>query len=98
MLGNVLYAGYLQSGGPKEELIRKAPEAHRILFEFKEYVGLVPLPLAVAATFIAWRYRAGLRRDRYLAEMMALLLLLLVLYCILPLALGASITRLRGIL
>ena len=98
VLGNVLYAGYLQSGGPKEALIRKAPEAHRILFEFKEYVGLVPLPLAVAAAFIAWRYRAGLRRDRYLAELAALLLLLLVVYCVLPLGLGASITRLRGIL
>jgi hypothetical protein len=98
VLGNVLYAGYLRSGGPKEDLIKKAPEAHRILFEFKEYVGLVPLPLAVAAAYIAWRYRSDLRRDRYLAEIVALVLLLLVLYCFLPLGLGASITRLRGIL
>ena len=98
VLGNVLYASYRLSDGPMERLIRKAPEAHRVLFEFKEHVGLIPVVLATVAAFIVWRYRADLRRDRYLAEAVALLLLLLPLYILLPMGLGAVITRLRGIL
>jgi hypothetical protein len=96
-LGNVLYARYVRSGGPMEQLIKKAPEAQRVLFEFKEFAGLVPLPLAAAAAFIVFRYREDLRRDRHLAELVALILLLLAFYCLFPLGLGASITRLRGI-
>jgi len=98
VLGNVLYASYRLSDGPMERLIRKAPEAHRILFEFKEHVGLLPLPLAVAAAFVAWRYRTDLGRQRYLGELVALLLLLLAFYCLIPLVLGVTTTRLRGIL
>src|SRR6266542_2360586 len=90
ILGNVLYARYIRSGGPMEELIRKAPEVHRTLFEFKEFSGLVPLPIAVAAAFIIFRYREDLRRDRHLAELVALLLLLLAFYCLFPLGLGLS--------
>jgi acid phosphatase type 7 len=97
VLGNVLFASFRLSDGPLERLIRKAPEA-RVLFEFKEHVGLVPLVLATIAAFIVWRYRADLRRDRYLAEAVALLLLLLPLYVLLPMGLGALITRLPGIL
>jgi hypothetical protein len=98
VLGNVLYASYRLSDGPMERLIRKAPEAHRILFEFKEHVGLVPVVLATVAAFIVWRYRTDLRRDRYLAEVVAVLLVLLPLYVLLPMGLGAVVTRLRGIL
>ena len=81
-----------------EEVVRKASEAHTILFEFKARVGLVPLPLSAAAAFIAWRYRGDLRRDRHLAELMALLLVLLVFFVLMPFALGAAVTRLRGLL
>lgn|GEM_PF-4041792 len=98
VLGNVLYARYVKSGGPMEELVRKAADAHVLLFEFKARVGVLPLPLAVAAAFIVWRYREDIRRDRYLAELMALLLLFLALYVLAPFGLGAAVTRLRGIL
>jgi len=98
LLGNVLYSEYLRSDGPKELLIRKAPEAHTILFEFKEFAGLVPLPLAVAATYVVWRYWEYLRRDRYVMELVSLVLVVLAGYCVLPLGLGTAITRLRGIL
>ncbi|HEV2121466.1 MAG TPA: hypothetical protein VGW38_01665, partial [Chloroflexota bacterium] len=98
VLGNILYAGYLRSGGPMEQLIKKAPEAHKVLFEFKEYVGLFPFPLAVASAFIVWFYREDLRRDRQLAEMVATLLLLVVFFSLLPFGLGAAVVRLRGIL
>jgi hypothetical protein len=98
LLGDVLYAQYVKSGGPMEEVVRKASEAHTILFEFKARVGLLPLPLSAAAAFIAWRYRGDLRRDRHLAELMALLLVLLVFFVLVPYALGAAVTRLRGLL
>lgn len=98
VLGDVLYAQYIKSGGPMEEVVRKASGAHTIFFEFKVRVGLLPLPLSAAAAFIAWRYKGDLRRDRHLAELMALLLLLLVFFVLVPFVLGASVTRLRGIL
>jgi hypothetical protein len=98
LLGDALYAQYVKSGGPMEEVVRKASEAHTILFEFKARVGLVPLPLSAAAAFIAWRYRGDLRRDRHLAELMALLLVLLVFFVLLPYGLGSAVTRLRGLL
>ena len=98
LLGNVLYSEYLRSDGPKELLIKKAPEAHTILFEFKEFAGLVPVPLAVAATYVVWRYWERLRRDRYVMELVSLVLVVLAGYCVLPLGLGTAITRLRGIL
>jgi len=98
LLGNVLYSEYLRADGPKDLLIKKAPEAHTILFEFKEFAGLVPLPLAVAAAYVVWRYWERLRRDRYVMELVSLVLLVLAGYCVLPLGLGTAITRLRGIL
>ena len=98
LLGDALYAQYVKSGGPMEEVVRKASEAHTILFEFKARVGLVPLPLSAAAAFIAWRYRGDLRRDRHLAEIVALLLALLVFFVLVPYGLGSAVTRLRGLL
>jgi hypothetical protein len=98
LLGDGLYARYVKAGGPMEALIRKAPEAHTLLFEFKMRLGLLPLPLAVAAAFIVWRYKEDLRRDRHLAELVALVLLLLVMVIAASFGLGASATRLRGIL
>lgn len=98
VLGNLLYASYVVSGGPMEDLVKKAPEAHAFLFEFKARAGLVPFPLAVAVAFIVRRYRNDLRRDRHLAEVVALALLLVVFYVILPFVVGAAVTRLRGLL
>ncbi len=98
VLGNLLYASYVASGGPMEELLKKAPEAHAYLFEFKARAGLVPLPLAVAAAFVVRRYGDDLRRDRPLAEIVALALLLEVSEAHLPVVVGAAITRLRGLL
>ncbi|HET7769499.1 MAG TPA: metallophosphoesterase, partial [Chloroflexota bacterium] len=97
-LGDALYAQYIKSGGPMDELVRKASDAHTVLFEFKMRVGLLPLPLSGAAAFIVWRYRGDLRRDRHLAELMALLFALLVFFVLTPYALGAAVTRLRGLL
>jgi hypothetical protein len=98
VLGDVLYARYVKSGGPMEELVRQAPDAYALLFEFKARLGVLPLPLAVAAAYVVWRYKEDLRRDRHLAELVALLLLFLGLYVLAPFVLGAAVTRLRGIL
>ena len=97
-LGNVLYARYIKSGGPMEDLIKKAPEAHSVLFEFKAHAGVVPFVLAVVVGYIVWWYKDDLRRDRHLAELVALVLVLLAVYALLPFAVGAAVTRLRGIL
>ncbi|CAA9298545.1 MAG: hypothetical protein AVDCRST_MAG77-5411 [uncultured Chloroflexi bacterium] len=98
VLGDVLYAGYVKSGGPLDELVRKASEIHTVLFEFKARAGVLPAPLSVAAAFVVWRYRDDLRRDRHLAQLVALVLMLIVLVLLAPYGLGAIVTRLRGIL
>jgi hypothetical protein len=97
-LGDALFAQYVKSGGPMEAVVRKAADAHAILFEFKARMGLLPLPLAGAAAYVTWRYKEDLRRDRHLAELVALLLLLLVFFVLTPYGLGAAVTRLRGLL
>ncbi len=97
LLGNWIYIAYRGPGGPREFFINQFPEIHEIFFEFKEHVALFPLPIAVAATFILWKYKEGLPNDRGLR--CALGIMIAVGWTILMIAfvLGAAVTKLMTV-
>lgn len=95
--GNFLLAPYRSTEGPREYFLANRPEVHRIFFEFKEFAGLLCLPLAVAACYIIWRYGERLQDYRPPREIAGLLLFLSFFYFMSAFALGAAITRLRPV-
>lgn len=95
--GNLLLAPYRGTDGPREYFLANRPEVHRIFFEFKEFAGLLCLPLAVAACYIIWRYGEHLQDHRPPREITGLLLFLSFFYFMCAFVLGASIARLRPV-
>jgi len=97
LFGNRIYIFYRASPGPRTYFLENAPEIHKIFFEFKEFVALFTLPLAVAAAFLFIVYRDQLLRSRGLRAIAAVLLTLTFFYFIVAFSLGAAITKLRAI-
>ncbi|MCG3175246.1 MAG: hypothetical protein MOGMAGMI_00168 [Candidatus Omnitrophica bacterium] len=72
-----------------------APPALRVFFEFKQFAGMLCLPLVVAACSIIWRYGEALPRSRAVRETAGLVLMLAFFYFMCAFALGAALARLR---
>jgi len=77
--------------------LENSPEVHEIFFEFKEYIALFTLPLALGTMFTIWTYRERLREDKSLRTTVALLLIVKWAIFILTFILGAAITKLRSV-
>ena len=97
LFGNWVYIPYRASGGPRFHFLEKAPEIHKIFFEFKEFAALFTLPLAVVAAYLICRYGGRLSQNRSLREMVALLLVLTFFYFLVAFGLGAAITKLKSV-
>lgn len=97
LFGNWIYIPYRAAGGPRYHFLEKAPEIHKIFFEFKEFTALFTLPLAVAAAYVICRYGGRLKEDEDLREMVALLLVLTFFYFLIAFGLGAAITKLKSV-
>ncbi len=95
LFGNRIYIFYRAPTGPKSYFLENVPEIHKVFFEFKEFVALFTLPLAVTAAFLFWVYREQLLRSRGLRTIAALLLALTFFYFLVAFGLGAAITKLR---
>lgn len=95
--GNWVYIPYRATSGPKSFFMEKAPEIHKIFFEFKEFTALFTLPLLAAASYLIWRYAERLNTNRQLREMVALLLVLAFFYFVIAFGLGAAITKLKSV-
>ena len=48
------------------------PEIHEVFFEFKEFIALFPIPLAVATTYVIWRYGDELIENKALRTWVAI--------------------------
>lgn len=94
--GNWIYIPYRSTGGPREWFLANAPMIHKIYFEFKEYIALFALPLAVAAAFILLYYKADVLRRPWLRYSVAALLALVFFSVMVAFGLGAAITKLQA--
>lgn len=97
LFGNWVYIPYRGPEGPKFHFLEKAPEVHKIFFEFKEFSALFTLPLTVAAAYIICCYGERLGSNKTLREMVALVLVLTFFYFIVAFGLGAAITKLQSV-
>ena len=97
LFGNRIYIFYRAQEGPRTYFLEKAPEIHKIFFEFKEFVALFTLPLAVVAAFLFLVYRDQMLRSKGLRTIAAILLFLTFGYFLVAFGLGAAITKLRAV-
>ena len=97
LFGNRIYIFYRAPQGPRSYFLENMPAIHKIFFEFKEFVALFTLPLAVGAAFLFLVYRNQLLRSRSLRTIAAILLALTFFYFLVAFGLGAAITKLRGL-
>lgn len=95
--GNWIYIAYRGAGGPREFFINHFPEIHEIFFEFKEFIALFPLPIAVAATFILWKYKDSLPVDEKLRNAVGMMIAVAWTVLMIAFVLGAAITKLMGV-
>jgi hypothetical protein len=97
VFGNWIYIGYRSTGGVREWLLVNNPEAHKIFFEFKEYMALFTLPLAVLAAYLLIRYDMALFERRWLRVTVAVILALTFFYFTVAFGLGAAITKIKPV-
>lgn len=95
--GNWIYIAYRAKEGPRTYFLEHMPAVHQIFFEFKEFMALYTLPLAVAATFTIWYYGDQLRIRPAIRNLVAMTLVLLFFYFTVTFGLGAAITKLRAV-
>ncbi len=95
--GNMIYIAYRGEGGPREFFKGNFPEIHEIFFEFKEFIGLFPLPIAVAATFILWKYRDSLPVDENIRNAVGVMIAVAWTVLMIVFVLGAAITKLMPV-
>lgn len=97
MFGNWIYIFYRAKTGPRTYFLENAPEIHKIFFEFKEFMALFTLPLAVGAAYILWKERDNIKEKVVLRQIVGALLILSWVYLMLTFGLGAAITKLKGV-
>jgi hypothetical protein len=95
--GNMIYIAYRGEGGPREFFKGNFPAIHEIFFEFKEFIGLFPLPIAVAATFILWKYKDSLPVDENIRNAVGVMIAVAWTVLMIVFVLGAAITKLMGV-
>ena len=97
IFGNWVYIAYRGPGGPRAYFISQNPAIHEIFFEFKEHIALFTIPLAVAATYILWKYRETLPENNQLRTAVAVLTGVGWLALMITFTLGAAVTKLRSV-
>lgn len=97
MFGNWIYIFYRAKAGPRTYFLENLPEIHKIFFEFKEFVALFTLPIAVAAAYILWNEKDNIKERVAIRQVVAALLVMSWVYLMLAFGLGAAITKLKGV-
>lgn len=95
--GNWIYTVYRGPGGPRAFFISTFPEIHEVFFEFKEHISLFPLPIAIAVTFILWKYKDSIPFDERLRNAIGVMIATAWSILMITFVLGAAITKLMSI-
>jgi hypothetical protein len=98
LFGNWIYIAYRAPvpSSPRSYFLETMPVIHEIFFEFKEFMALFTLPLAVGAAFVIWYYGDQLRVRPAIRNLLAATLVLVFFYFMVTFGLGAAITKLRA--
>lgn len=97
VFGNWIYIAYRAPGGPRAFFMKENPAIHAVFFEFKEFIALFPLPLAVAATFVIWKYGDELIENKSLRTWVGIVFAIAWGGLVIAYLLGAGITKLRSV-
>ncbi|HEU5315070.1 MAG TPA: hypothetical protein VFX49_03115 [Chloroflexota bacterium] len=97
--GNWIYIAYRASAptSPRSYFLENMPQVHQVFFEFKEFLALYTLPLAVGAAFMIWYYGDQLRTRPAIRNAVAVTLVLAFFYFAVAFGLGAAVTKLRAV-
>ncbi|MGI0073262.1 MAG: hypothetical protein ACREA3_05580 [Nitrosotalea sp.] len=95
--GNWIYIAYRGAGGPREYFVNTFPQIHGIFFEFKEHIALFALPIAVAATYILWKYKDSIQNDEGLRTAVGVMIAVGWTVLMIAFVLGAAITKLMAV-
>jgi len=95
--GNWIYIAYRAPGGPRAFFMQANPAVHNVFFEFKEFIALFPIPLAVAATYVIWAYGEQLITNKSLRTWVGIVFAIAWCCLITAYLLGAGITKLRSL-
>jgi len=97
VFGNWIYIAYRAPGGPRAFFMENNPEIHEVFFEFKEFIALFPIPLAVATTYVIWRYGDQLIENKALRTWVGIAFAVAWAGLMIAYLLGAGITKLRSV-
>ncbi|MGI9861129.1 hypothetical protein SDD30_07055 [Moorella naiadis] len=97
IMGNWIYIGYRLPDNARAWLIKNAPYVHKLGMEFKEFIALFSLPLAVTAAYIVWTMGEDLIENKYLRYALAICVTLAFLYTTVAFGLGAAITKVKAV-
>ena len=97
VFGNWIYIAYRAPGGPRAFFMQNNPEIHAVFFEFKEFVALFPIPLAVATTYVIWRYGDQLIENKALRTWVGIAFAVAWGGLMIAYLLGAGITKMRSV-
>ena len=95
--GNWIYVGYRAPGGPRAYFLANNPEIHEVFFEFKEFIALFTLPLAISVAFIMWRYDQQVLEERGLRSWLGVAFAIGWAALMIAFLLGAAITKARSV-
>jgi hypothetical protein len=93
--GNWIYMRYRGEGGPRDWILKNAPDFHNYMMEFKEFITLFPFPLMVAVTFILYYYGDAIHVRRDLTQFVGLTILVSWLFLLLGFVSGLVLAKLH---
>lgn len=96
-LGTWLYIGYRSPDNARAWLLKNAPLVHKFGMEFKEFIAIFSLPLAVVAAYIVWTFGEDLIERRWARNAVFVCVLLAFLCTMTAFGLGALITKTKAV-
>lgn len=93
--GNWIYMRYRGEGGPKDWILKNAPDFHNYMMEFKEFVTLFPFPLMAAVTFILYYYGDAIALRRDLTQFVGITILVAWLFLLVGFVTGLVLAKLH---
>lgn len=95
--GNWLYQSYRVPDGPQQWFMFHHPAAHFVLMEFKEIIGLFPLPLYISGAWIVGRFGERISEQRSVSAIVALLATAAWACLLIVFVLGIGLSKMRSI-
>ncbi|NOT84237.1 MAG: hypothetical protein HOP02_05500 [Methylococcaceae bacterium] len=93
--GNWIYMRYRGENGPRDWILKNAPDFHNYMMEFKEFVTLFPFPLMAAVTFILFYYGDDIHVRRDLTQFVGITILVSWLFLLIGFVTGLVLAKLH---